>query len=264
MDLYMPNETKGPFPVVLAIHGGAFLFGDKGDGQQNAALNLVKHGYAVAAINYRLADEAQFPAGIHDVKAAIRFVKANAEKYNLDPNKIILWGDSAGAYLAVIAGVTGGSADLDDLSLGNGNQNSKVQVVIDWFGPVEFNSMDDDFRASGKGKPDHSDKNSPESKFLGVAVSAADASILNKANPLHYIANGPADIQLPAFYIQHGDVDNTVPTEQSLKLFKALKKYYPSLPVELSVLNGAGHGDPLFESDENINKIIVFLNNHLP
>ena len=97
LDIYLPNEGKGPFPVIIFIHGGAFMFGDKADDQVNPALEGVKRGYAVVSVNYRMSGEAVFPAAIQDVKAAIRFVRANAAKYHLDPKRIASFGNSAGA-----------------------------------------------------------------------------------------------------------------------------------------------------------------------
>ena len=135
MDIYIPENGDGPFPVIISIHGGAFMMGDKADGQVNPMLEGLKRGYAVVSINYRMSGEAIFPALMHDVKAAIRYVRANAAKYKLNPDKIAAWGGSAGGYLSAMAGTSGDIQTLEDLSLGNAAFSSKVQAVVDWFGP---------------------------------------------------------------------------------------------------------------------------------
>lgn len=131
LDIYLPNEGVGPFPVIISIHGGAFKFGDKADGQLTPMLEGLKHGYAVVGVNYRLSGEALYPAQINDIKAAIRFLRANASEYNLDKEKFATWGGSAGGNLAAMAGTSGDVKELEDLSLGNAGESSRVQAVVE-------------------------------------------------------------------------------------------------------------------------------------
>ena len=121
LDVYLP-EGSGPFPVVVAIHGGAFAMGNKTGGDLSSMLSAVKKGYAVVTVDYRLSGEAVFPAAIEDVQKAIVFVKKNAAKYRLDSEKVAVWGDSAGGNLAALAGTKGSKADGTD-----------VRAVVDWF-----------------------------------------------------------------------------------------------------------------------------------
>ena len=107
LDLYLPRQGQTPYPVVLAIHGGGFISGDKADGQVTPVLESLRRGYAVAAVNYRLSGEATFPAAINDVKAAIRWLRAHAGEYQLDPARFAAWGESAGGNLAALAGTSG-------------------------------------------------------------------------------------------------------------------------------------------------------------
>jgi acetyl esterase/lipase len=111
---------------------------DKADMQVLPMLEGLKRGYAVVAVNYRLSWEAKFPALVHDVKAAVRWIRANARRYGLDPARIVAWGGSAGGYLASVLGTSAGIQGLEDLSMGNPNQPSNVQAVVDWFGPTDF------------------------------------------------------------------------------------------------------------------------------
>lgn len=257
MDIYLPENGNGPFPVIISIHGGAFMMGDKADGQVNPMLEGLKRGYAVVSINYRMSGEAIFPTLVHDVKAAIRYVRANAAKYKLNPDKIAAWGGSAGGYLSAMAGTSGGIEQLEDLSQGNATYSSKVQAVVDWFGPIDFLQMDPQFKTSGKGKPDHSEANSPESKILGKQITLIPEQVA-RANPSTYISSDD-----PVFFIQHGSEDRLVPTEQSVNFAASLEKVMGKEKVYFEILKGANHGGPAFETAENLYKVFQFLDKHL-
>jgi acetyl esterase/lipase len=254
LDLYLPNDTPGPYPCIVAIHGGGFIFGDKREDQLNAPVEAVRQGYAVAAVNYRMAGEALFPAPIQDVKAAIRYLRAHAAEFDIDPVRFATWGNSAGGYLAVMAGVTDGVAEFDDPALGNAEQPSHVQAIIDWFGPVDFRSQDAQLRASGKGRPVHDAPDSPESSLLGVPLPEADEALLRRTNPLTYLGPG-----LPPFLIQHGADDDLVPVEQSLLLAQALRSVLPESNVRLDIIPRSLHGGPNFETPENMARVFAFL-----
>jgi acetyl esterase/lipase len=257
LDIYLPNNGNGPFPVIVSIHGGAFKGGDKGDFQVNAALEGLKRGYAVVSINYRLSGEAIFPAQIQDVKAAIRFVRANAKTYKLNPDKIATWGGSAGGHLSAMAGTTGDILDLDDFTLGNADQSSRVQAVVDWFGPIQFDQMDPQFKISGKGKTGHDAADSPESALVGKQITQA-ADLVKRASPATYISKND-----PPFFIEHGTNDPLVPTEQSKNFYADLLKTLDNEHVTLTLLDGAGHGGPQFETPENLEKVFTFLDKYL-
>jgi acetyl esterase/lipase len=254
LDLYLPNDTPGPYPCIVAIHGGGFIFGDKREDQLNAPVEAVRQGYAVAAVNYRMAGEALFPAPVQDVKAAIRYLRAHAAEFDIDPARFATWGNSAGGYLAVMAGVTDGAAEFDDPALGNAEQPGHVQAIIDWFGPVDFRSQDAQLRASGKGRPVHDAPDSPESSLLGVPLPEAGEALLRRTNPLTYLGPG-----LPPFLIQHGADDDLVPVEQSLLLAQALRGVLPQSDVRLDIIPGSLHGGPNFETPENMARVFAFL-----
>ena len=153
LDIYLPETGDGPFPVILSIHGGAFSGGDKRDGQVTPMLEGLKRGYAVVSINYRLSGESIWPAQINDCKAAVRWIRANAGHYKLAADKIAAWGGSAGGHLSAMLGTSGDVAALEDLSQGNAQQSSRVQVVVDWFGPTNFLTMDELQKQSEIPKP---------------------------------------------------------------------------------------------------------------
>jgi acetyl esterase/lipase len=253
LDIYLPETGEGPFPVIVSIHGGAFKMGDKADMQVTPMLEGLKRGYAVVSINYRLSGEAIFPAQIQDVKAAIRWIKANAKQYKLNADKLATWGGSAGGHLAAMAGTTGDVKELEELSQGNEKYSSRVQAVVDWFGPINFNTMDAQFKISGKGKTDHNEANSPESELVGKKITEA-TDLVKSANPATYITKDD-----PPFFIEHGTVDHLVPTEQSVDFAKELEKVLGKEKVTLQLLEGAGHGTPHFSTQENLNCVFNFL-----
>jgi acetyl esterase/lipase len=260
LDVYWPAEGDGPFPVIMSIHGGAFRFGDKHDIQLMPVLQGLKRGYAVVSINYRMSDEAVFPALVHDVKAAIRWVRANAERCMFDPDRVAVWGGSAGGYLALMAGVSAGIPELDDPSLGNPEQSSEVQAVVAWFPPTNFLKMDEQLEAAGfppTPESAHSGPDSPESLLLGRPITQIP-DVVRKANPATYVRPG-----LPPFFIQHGTADDVVPYQQSLNCACELAAHSEPHDVTYDLLLNAGHGDPAFASSENVGKVLDFLDRAL-
>lgn len=257
LDIYLPDQLYGSVPVIVSIHGGAFMMGDKRDGQIIPMLEGLKRGYAVVGVNYRMSGEAKFPANIHDIKAAIRWIRANAAKYHLNPDKIAVWGGSAGGNLSALAGTSGGVEELEDLALGNETFSSKVQAVVDWFGPTNFLKMDEQLRKTGNGIPDHSNADSPESKVLGAKITEIPRSV-KKANPETYITGDD-----PAFLIQHGTKDGTVPTQQSEEFYDKLIKVLGAEKVTITLFQGEGHGGPQFEDPKNIDFVFRFLDKQL-
>ena len=159
LDVYLP-EGDGPFPLIINVHGGGFMMGDKSN--PASADEFLAAGYAVASVDYRLSGEALAPAQIQDVKAAVRFLRANAEQYKLDPQQFAAFGQSAGGNLAALLGTSCGAAALEGADLGNADQSSCVQAVVDWFGPTDFLQMDQQF--AGTSCPvTHDAADSPES-----------------------------------------------------------------------------------------------------
>ena len=203
LDIYLPNEQKFiKHPIIIVIHGGAFFGGDKYDGQLTPMLKSLDHGYAVISINYRLSPESKWPAQIDDVMTSIDFIKKNADLYNLDLNKIALWGGSAGGHLSALAGVL-----RDDIS-----------GVIDWFGPINFLTMDDEWIEIGIDGEKHSVLNSFESFLMREQITKIP-EIVKNTNPENFIKNTKTK-----FFIQHGLEDKIIPYLQSKNFAKNLKK----------------------------------------
>lgn len=260
LDIYLPNEGEGPFPVIVMIHGGAFKSGDK-SGELGALTTALERGYAVASVNYRLSSEAIFPAQINDIKAAIRFLRAEADQYQLDGSKIATWGGSAGGSLAALAATSGGVSALQDDSLGNSDVSDAVQAGIDWFGPISFDTMDAEFAALGQtpAMGATSAESSPESAYIGQTVGTQEAeALVRSASATTYITEDD-----PAMYIQHGTEDRNIPITQSENFAKALTEALGAEKVIFEIIEGAGHGGNAFNTPENLSKIFDFLDKAL-
>jgi acetyl esterase/lipase len=248
LDLYVPAGA-GPFPLIVWVHGGAWLGGDKDD---TPAIRQVNRGYAVASINYRLSFEAKFPAQIEDCKAAVRWLRANAAPYKLDPNRIGAWGSSAGGHLVALLGTSGEVSDLEG-NLGNQGFSSRVQAVVDWYGPTDLLKMNEQKLACDL--VNHDAVFSPESLLIGCAIQTC-ADQTNRANPIAYIT--PDD---PPFLIVHGTNDCLVSPQQSQILHNALNA--ASLNSTLFYIQGAGHGGDAFDRPEIQTLVDNFLDSKL-
>jgi acetyl esterase/lipase len=256
LDLFVP-EGSGPFPVVIMVHGGGFMFGDKSDGAGLTGVDqLLDAGYAVASINYRLSGDAKYPAQIYDTKAAVRFLRAKAAEYNINPDKFGAWGASAGGNLVALLGTTCGVAELEGADLGNADQSSCVQAVVDWFGPIDFLAMDEQF--SGTNCPqNHNDASSPESQLVGAEIQTVP-DLVKTTNPMNYITDDDAP-----FVIQHGSADCNIPPVQGMNLADALGAVIGTDKATYMLIDGAGHGGAQFETDENLQLVIAFLDRYL-
>jgi acetyl esterase/lipase len=225
LDLFLPKDGAN-LPLIINIHGGAFRMGSK---EQGVPTEYLARGYAVASINYRLSQHARFPAQIEDCKAAVRWLRAHAGEYRLDPNRIAAWGASAGGHLAAMLGTTGDIREFD--VGGNLEQSSAVQAVVDYFGPTDFIQMDAHRLPNGM---THDPTESPESQLIGGALQENKDKVA-RANPITYVTRDD-----PPFLICHGDADPMVPHHQSELLEAALRKF--DVPVTFYTVKGAGHG----------------------
>ncbi|MDB5300286.1 MAG: hypothetical protein JWO87_1949 [Phycisphaerales bacterium] len=249
LDLYLPEKADAPLPVIVYVHGGGWQAGDRHD---RLAVPMAARGYAVASIDYRLSQQAVFPAQLHDCKAAVRWLRAHARAYGLDPTLIGAWGTSAGGHLAALLGTTGDVKELEG-DEGNLELSSRVQAVCDWFGPTDLTKMDEQSARSGVPSAiHHNAPDSPEAKLIGGPVGD-NKDKAAKANPITYVTK-----DAPPFLIMHGDKDPLVPLAQSELLRDALEK--SGAPVKLEVIKGAGHG---FGSPEIFRTVDEFFDKNL-
>jgi acetyl esterase/lipase len=246
LDIYRPESSDAALPLVVWIHGGGWHGGDKANAM---AMPLSGRGYVVASINYRLTGVAPFPAQIEDCRAAIRWLRANAARYGIDPKRIGVWGGSAGGHLVALLGTTPEQTKWDTVG-GNTDQSVRVQAVCDYYGPTDFLAP----KAIGRGRGGDSEVG----RLLSGPVDEREEEA-RQASPIRYVTADDTP-----FFIVHGEQDATVPIEQSELFEAALRK----AGVEVSFLrvNNAGHGfrpgsDP--SPEEIRNRVLAFFDRKL-
>jgi acetyl esterase/lipase len=251
LTLYQPASRTAWLPIVLVLHGDGWLSnparpiaGTPPQPEQSAAgmaatlLQLARRGYVVAEVGYRLSAEARFPAQIQDVKRAVRFLRAHAADIGGDPQHVMVWGASAGGYLAVLLGASCGVAPLEP-PVADSALSDCVDGVVDWYGPVVFSRLDAELASNQRlpaplGGAAHAAASSAESQLLGCALPACPADLLTRANPISYLSS-----KSPPFLIMHGMGDTEVPYQQSVDLADALKS--AGVRATLTLVPNAGH-----------------------
>ncbi|MDB6093069.1 MAG: lipase/esterase [Verrucomicrobia bacterium] len=230
LDLYYAmGRTTQPRPVIIYLHGGGWQKGSKADGRR-VAFHFAAQGYAVACVDYRLTGEAAFPAQLEDVKSSVRWLRSNAERLNLDRDHIGVVGISAGGHLAALTGAMNSTRLFE--SGGSMEQHSRVQAVVDFFGPIDLNRLYEYSQKAG----------SPQAAEIAQLIGGDPHRLpvpAHNSNPSLFI-----DVETPPFLIIHGDNDAIVPLEQSRILYDAAVKN--SINARLHVIHGAGHTGPAF------------------
>lgn len=243
LDLYLPEDCEsGSLPVIVFFHGGAWLEGNKSSGADRVKPFVRSGKYAGVSAGYRLTNEAIWPAQIYDCKAAIRWVRANADKYGLNPEKIAVWGGSAGAHLALMVGLTGSEDELEGDVGKYDDVSSDVCGVANFFGPTAIFRM-----AEQSSDMDHVTAQSPEGLLIGGAVPE-NPEKAKAASPVTYVTNDD-----PPVLTVHGTVDPIVPYQQAEILDRALKK--AGIESYFISVKGGGHGG---FPDETIERAEMF------
>lgn len=245
LDLYLPEQAKNP-PLVVFIHGGGWR-----NNSYKKCLTpwLTDYGFAVASVGYRLSDVAKFPAQVHDCKAAVRWLRAHADQYGYDAARIGAAGTSAGGHLALMLGVSGGEAALEGEVGGNTDQSSRVQAVVDYFGPS-------DFVLRSRNQPAKTEKpDSPVRLLLGVAASRNEA-LARQASPAFHVTDDD-----PPLLILHGEKDKTVHLDQSQRMVEEYRR--AGLDATLLIVPGAGHGGAAHFTPTYRRQVAEFLRAHL-
>ena len=228
LDIYAPStKPERPIPVIVWVHGGGWRGGSKE--RINRSLPILSEGYGLASVEYRLSGEALFPAAIADVKAAFRWVRANASTYGFDPARMGAWGSSAGGHLVALLGTAHDIAEWDTIHEENLGVSSRPDAVCNWFGPTDFLRMND-----FPGRIDHDSPDSPESKFIGGPIQANQQKA-QSANPISYVTQDD-----PPMLHMHGELDQSVPFNQSELLHAALER--AGVDSTLYMVKSADHG----------------------
>ena len=236
LDIYLPKTDGGSYKAVVAIYGSAWFSNNmKAITYFSLGKPLVEAGFAVICINHRSSGDAKYPAQIHDVKAAIRFIRANAAKFKIDASFIGITGFSSGGHLSSMAGVTNGLKDAEGEVGGNLTFSSEVNAVVDWFGPVDMSRMNKCETVN--------DEKSPEAALIGGAPKDNPEKV-KEISPVSYVAKAE---KLPKFLVVHGDADNVVPYCQSKFFSEELRK--KGVLEEFITVPDGQHGPVTFNED---------------
>lgn len=246
LHIITPSTGDGPFPTIVFIHGGGFAGGNSSGGTAlytaRGPIQALEDGYAVAFVDYRLGGEAKFPAPVYDIKAAIRYLRANAETYHLDENRFAIWGESAGGHLADFVAVTSGDPNYEDLSMGNAEYSSAVQACVSWYAITDLTTTRNQQYAP---------------TLMGYGASSNYNGCLD-ASPIAHVTK-----DVCPFYIQHGLADDEVDYQDSIKLYELIVEAGGEDRAKLELFPGINHAVTKFLSDENVDKIVAWLNANL-
>lgn len=241
LDIYYPGQGDGPFPVLVEVHGGAWYFGQKRSVEFEPFLQGLSRGFACVSLGYTLSPKGHYPLPVLEIKSAIRFLRANAKKYHLDPARILLWGGSAGAHLAALAAASCDTGYLEEDLSGNDAFPAKPDALALWYGCF-------DYYENGRYLDDWIYKN-----FFGTDDLESIRETIRLSSPLAHLT---ADA-CPTF-LQHGLSDSIVPYEQSVGYYEKLRQAAGEDRVCLELLEDCDHADEKLFAAGNVGKLFEF------
>ena len=241
LDLYIPAKS-GRIPLLVYVHGGAWRAGTKAQ----APMQFVQNGFAMASLDFRQSTDAPFPAMVHDIKGAIRFLRAKAGEYGYATNRIAIAGASSGGHLAALVGVTGGHRELEGTVGGNLDQSSDVQAILDYFGASNLTTI------LAQSTPFGLRVREPALELLLGAPPDQATAQAELASPVKHV-----DRNDPPLLLLHGDQDPQMPINQAHELHGAYEA--AGLDVAFDVVHGAAHGGDLFYAPEHLEQALAFL-----
>lgn len=279
LDIWLPTEGDGPFPVILSIHGGGFVACDKRQQDMiEPMLEGLNRGYAVVSINYRLIDEVVFPEPVKDVKMAIRYIKKNASKFQLDPNRIVTWGGSAGGYMALMTAVFANETLFDNEKDSNNDIPADVSAVVAWYPISDFSRLDHDlqvnsifqdnalyevidssdeyedvFPISKRNEFPYHTEGNVSARFVGGPINHLTKQV-EKANPISYIHK-----DMPKVLLQHGSGDDILPMQQSIDFALKVNNLFGREHAKVEIFPNAIHSSVMFETKVNIGRVLDFI-----
>lgn len=286
LDIFLPEKKEKKYPVIISIHGGGYVACDKRNSEMILPmLSGLDRGYAVVGLNYRLAGETHYPAPVKDIKQAIRFLKANADKYQLDGNKIVTWGGSAGGYMSLMSALFADEDSFDTPEDPYVSISSDTQACVAWYPQTDFSYTDEELKMNSQINrfmrreisdvsdeyepafpqmeenefPFHAASNGVIERFLGKPYDP-ESEIVKAASPINYLKTG---VKLPPVFIQHGSDDEILPMQQSIKFALKANELFGEERVRLEIIPHAIHSSILFETEENIGKVLDFIDSIL-
>ncbi|MDC0598363.1 alpha/beta hydrolase [Gammaproteobacteria bacterium] len=242
LDIYMPAQIDSP-PLLIFLHGGAWRFGDKSSGVPMA---FIAEGFALASVDFRAATDAPFPAMLHDIKGAIRYLRTHASEYGYNAEKIAITGVSSGAHLAALVGVTNNNMQLEGVVGGNTSTSSAVQAIVSYFGASDLTTI------LAQSTPFGISVREPALGFLLGGLPQERRALAELASPVFHV-----DSNDPPLLLFHGVHDPQMPINQSHQLEGVYESL--SLDVHFDPVHGAVHGGPEFFDEEHLPPAIEFL-----
>lgn len=233
LDIIFPEKGTGPYSIIMVIHGGGWKAGHKRMQSLVPFYQIPSQGYALVTLNYRYSTEALWPAQLYDAKAAIRFIRANAEKYNLKKDKILVWGASAGGHIAEMLAATNDRPEFEDLTMGFDKESSSVQGVISWYGVSDMSSL------------------ISVGKMVGDQLLGFDAYLYKDkaalASPITYVTK-----DYPPLLLIHGTNDELVPYQQSLDMYHKVNEKAGTGRALIKLISGATHANAPIKSEQTV------------
>lgn len=247
LDLYLAPVGEAPRPLIIWVHGGAWRSGSKADVPIQA---LVERGFSIASVDYRLSPVARFPAQVHDIKAAIRFLRAHAAKHHLDPQRFVVAGSSAGGHLAALVGVSNGHPQLEGTIGDHLTVSSDVQAIVSFFGASNLETI------LAQSTPHGLSVRVPALQLLLGGPPTEQPDLAKLASPVTHV-----DDRDPPLLLIHGDQDPQMPINQSHELEGAYQRV--QRPCQFKVVHGGAHGGPQFFDAARLELVQAFLQQSL-
>lgn len=255
LDLYLPDDGEGPWPAIFYVHGGGWMFGTKRLGAITCIIDAIKHGFAVIAPDYRLAPAVTFPEYVYDIKTAVRWARAHADQYGLDPTRFGMIGDSAGGHITLMMGYTGGHPEYEGEEYGWAGESSAVQAICDLYGPSDL-SVDQTvwYRESGVKRFPYAGKDPGYEPMFGTGHKG----LLKLISPISFVVP-----DIPPTMILQGYIDGIVAYQHSELLAEKIRRVCGEDRVDYRLYPDRNHSDGAFLKEESVGEIIAFFEKHL-
>lgn len=264
MDIWLPDEGDGPFPLIVFTHGGGWVGGDKREDTMPGAFKVMSQGYALACVNYRLAPDVVWPAPLEDVRCAIRFLRAHAQDYRLKTDKIAAWGNSAGAHINNMIAALGGRPIMKGKEMGYPEVDDSIQCLVSLYGPSDMYQIDLCNRLPESAIADATGgtETAPGRGEGMVFPHNLIMGFKNSRNPAAASFGGPINFvtaDFPPAFLMHGIKDPIVPYTQSVSFMNKINETCHEERCTTKLFEDAVHGDPVMKTDEVVNEILDFI-----